>query len=584
MADLANPISPFKPESPVAIFLRCARSERYAARKKNSVKTKTVGMITERDIPLYGNSVSLTSINEPLEIKGNMVLQGAPTTVDIVLTNLADIMNNEPSNLKLDLKIGDTTAGADLTVENNEKLSYRGPVQLNAPDLPALAALIGMQLADAPGFDRFSFSGNVNGGETALQLSDAQVGFDDINAQGNMHLNWAGARPKASGVLSTDKLDLRAYLPPPTQNAEGFPEWSSAKMDFTGLRNIDAEFDISADEIYLNDIKTGESRMKLTIANGRMTADIPELSMYGGQGSGRLVVNARGSTPSFSGNFDMGAVQAEPLSLDLFKHDNLLGLGSFKFDFNASGASQSAIMSSIDGSGGFDLADGLIKGVNLGKIARAASELTQGFNPSALQTIVSTARGPSESTDFSEFLSNFTITNGLVNVPTISLTGEYVTMNGKGTVNLPLQTIDISLSPKATASLDGGETSRSISVPVHVGGTFANPTIGLDSQALTQLLLGGVLGRVLGGSNNGDSGSSEEAAPEEAARDLIKGIFGGKSDDDGNGQQGASAGDGSTDDQAATEPSIEETLATGALNALFGNPNEASEEDSKKDD
>jgi len=260
-----------------------------------------------------------------------------------------------------------------------------------------------------------------------------------------------------------------------------------------------------------------------------------------------------------------------------------LGLGSFTFDFDASGNSQEAIMSSLDGTGDFDLADGLIKGVNLGKLARAAAQLSEGFNPTALSSIVATARGPSETTDFSQFLSNFTIANGLVSIPAISLNGEYVTMTGKGSVNLPAQTIDISLSPRATASLDGGETTRSFAAPVHVGGTFANPTIGLDADVLTKLLVGSVLQQVLGGGNNSDPESGQaEATPEGAARDLIKGIFGGEPDDNSNNQQDPN-GQQEADEQesAAAEPSIEETLANTALNALFGSQDQPADENAE---
>ena len=484
--------------------------------------------------------IILTSLAEPLEVNGTLLFQDAPTTVDIVLASLADVMDNKPSSLKLDLQIGDASAGADLTLETKDTLRYSGPVQLNAPDLPAFAALTGTEIADAPGFDQLAFSGDIEGGTESFRLSDARIEFDDINAQGVMTLNWAGARPLASGVLSTDELDLRRYLPPPAQSSGGFPEWSSAPLDFSGLRNIDADFDISTAAIFLNDLKIGDSRLKLVLANGRMTADIPELSMYGGQGSGRVVVNARGAAPSFSGNFDMGSVQAEPLSLDLLKHDNLLGLGSFTFDFTANGASQAAIMSSLDGAGGFDLADGLIKGVNLSKIARAAAELRQGFNPAALTTIVATARGPAETTDFSEFLSDFTITDGLVNAPTISLNGQFLTMTGNGSVNLPAQTIDLRLAPRATGSTDGGETTRSVSIPVRVGGTFSQPTIGLDPDILTRLLTENVLQQVLGGGRNNDEEpsegeeSTEEATPKDTALGLIEDIFGGlrKEDED----------------------------------------------------
>ena len=474
--------------------------------------------------------VVLTSLNEPLEVKGTMIFQGEPTTVDIVLTNLANVMNNEPSNLKLDATVGETTAGADLTVETDGSLRYRGPVQLNAPDLPAFAALVGASINDAPGFDKLSLSGDVDGGASSLRLSDALIGFDEIDAQGALNLDWSGARPKAGGVLSTDELDLRPYMPPPAQSAEGFPEWSEAKMDFTGLRNIDADFDITTDAIFLNDLKFGESRLKLNVVNGRMTADIPELSMYGGQGSGRLVVNARGARPSFSGNFDMGAVQAEPLSLDLFKHDNLLGLGSFNFDFTANGDSQAAIMSSLDGSGGFDIANGLIKGVNLSKLVRAAAQLTEGFNPAALQSAVTTARGPTETTDFSELLSNFTITDGLVRAPSISLNGEYLTMTGGGDISLPGQTIDLSLSPRATISLDDGETTRAYTIPIKIGGTFSQPTIGIDGEALLRSGAERTFRRFLSGGGEEEAPADgatpqEEKSPEEEVLGILEGLF-----------------------------------------------------------
>jgi len=156
-------------------------------------------------------------------------------------------------------------------------------------------------------------------------------------------------------------------------------------------------------------------------------------------------------------------------------------------------------------------------------------------------------------------------------------------------VNLPAQTIDISLSPRATASLDGGETTRSFAAPVHVGGTFANPTIGLDADVLTKLLVGSVLQQVLGGGNNSDPESGEEeATPEGAARDLIKGIFGGEPDDNSNNQQGPDGQQGPDEQQktdehesAAAEPSIEETLANTALNALFGSQDQPADENAE---
>lgn len=510
--------------------------------------------------------VILTSLSAPLEIDGTMTFQDQPANIELVLNDLETLMAGEPATMKLETVIGETRAGLDLELTNGETLRYTGPVTLSAPDLPAFASLTGTELADAPGFDSLSLNGDVDGGPSALDLSAAQIGFDAIEAEGALSLDWSGAKPRASGILSTEVLDLRPYMPPPPETREGFPDWSTEKLDFAALNNLNADFDISADAILLNELNIGESRLKLTIVDGRLMADIPELAMYGGQGSGRLVVNARTGVPSFAGNFDMSSVEAQPLSVDLMKHDNLLGLGGFKLDFTASGNSQAAIMSSLSGDGGFDLANGALKGVNLNALAAAAADLRQGgINPAALANVVATARGPRQETDFSEFLSQFTIANGLVNAPTISMTGPYLTMNGTGTVNLAEQTIDLRLAPRATTSADGSE-GRAIAVPVRVGGTFSQPTIGVDAQALVQAGVNNALGGFLGG------GAS---SPEEAAGNILRGVLGGRTDPaeaptdaEANGEEETDAA--ASDAEEGSDAPAGEALIREGLGAIFG--------------
>ncbi len=518
-------------------------------------------------------SVVLKSLSEPLEANGTLQFQGEPAKIDMVLTSLADIMAKRPGNLKLNLDIGEASAGADLEIATADGIRYSGPATLDAPDLPAFAALVGTELADAPGFDNLSVKGDIDGSDTQMRLDNTAITFDEIEAQGALAIDWSGARPKASGVLSTDQLDLRPYMPPPAESPEGFPKWSEASMDFASLNNIDADFDISTNQILINDLEFGESRIKLTIDRGRMTAQIPELSMYGGQGSGRLVVNAQGATPSFAGNFDVGSVRAQPFATDLMKTDNLLGLGSFKLNFTASGASQAAIMRTIDGSGGFDLADGAIKGVNIAALVRAAGELTEGFNLAALQSAVSQARGPAEQTDFSEFLSDFSITDGLINAPTISLEGPYLTMSGTGTVNLAEQTINISLSPRATTTIDG-QGGRAFQAPVKIGGTFSKPSIGIDAQALAkkgfQRTLENVLSRDKGGQEGeGEEGAEGEEAEQDPARQILEGIIGGQKKKNGEDPAG--------EEEASAESSPEGALINEGLNAIFRNRQKAEE-------
>lgn len=532
---------------------------------------------TASDIDLV---VRLASLAEPLEAEGTLIFEGAPSRIDIVLTSLKNILDKEPANLKLDMKLGETEAGGDFVVETKDGLVYSGPLKLNAPNLPQFVKLTGADLAEAPGFDALSVEGKAAGGANSVRLTDAKIVFDKIDAAGDLGLDWSGARPKAVGNLAASVFDLRPYLPPPSQSATGFPAWSEEKLDFAGLRNIDADLNLTADKIFLNDMELGASRLKLTIAAGRMTADIPELGFYGGGGSGQLVVNAQGASPSITGRFDLGSVEAQPFCTDLLRIDRLLGLGGFNLDFSASGSSQAAIMRSLDGSGRFDVANGAIKGVNFAKLARSIIEIQQGgLNPSAITSAIALAQSPDEQTDFSEFLSQFAITDGLVNAPTISLTGPFVTMTGTGSVNLPAQTLDLRLAPRASTAMDN-QSGKSIAVPMRVTGTFSQPKIVIDAEALLKGraeqglrdIVGGALGKKQETDPAGEGAADEpakEKAPEDAARSIFEGVFGQPPAEEEEQKEEEPPPDAGGE-AAASQPSPEEAIAEEAVNLIFG--------------
>ncbi len=524
--------------------------------------------------------VRLNSLAEPLEVDGAMNFQGAPATAKIVLTNLADMLAKKETNLKLDMMLGGASIGADLALAGGDTLAYSGPISVNAPDLPALAKLFDVALADAPGFDRLSISGDATGAPTSLSLAAAKIGFDAIDAEGDVKLDWSSAKPKATGALTTGSLDLRPYMPPPATTAEGFPAWSAAKMDFTSLRNIDADLDMSAGKVFLNDIETGAARMRLKIADARMTADIPQIGFYKGGGSGKLVVDAARATPSIAGDFKMSSVDANPFTIDLMKMDRVLGLGGFSLTFNATGSSQKAIMESLDGKGGFDLADGALKGINIAKIAATVTKLYEGglTNPAGITAAIAEARRPDERTDFSKFLTTFTIVDGQMQAPNIQLEGPYLTMTGVGKVNLPGQAVDIRLLPRASTSADGKE-GRKVAIPVKIGGTFSKPTIGVDVEALVR----GRAEQTVRGLLDGALKPKGDGAENDPGKALLDGILGRKKPD-------AAAPDSANKTPAAgaappaANADTAESLAGEALKGLFGRKPKAPAEETETAD
>ncbi len=512
----------------------------------------------------------LTSLSQPLEFDGNLDFQGAPSTVNAVLSNPADLSEKRPANFKINATVGDSTLGADLTLTPSETATtFNGPVNFDAPDLPAFASLFGFELESAPGFDRLKFSGGLDGASTQARLESAKIEFDKIDGEGDLTFDWSGARPKTTGAIAVGALDFRPYMPAPVQSTEGFPEWSEAPLNFTSLRNMDADLEIRADKIFINDIETTDSRLRLAINAGKMTADISQLGLYGGGGSGRLVVDASRAVPSIAGNFTLASVDAEPFSVAVLKNDKLLGLGSFNIQFTAAGASQAAIMSSLDGKGGFDVNDGAVKGVNFVKLASAVNTLYNGgaVNPAAISSAIAEARRPDEKTDFSKMLSQFTIDNGLIDAPTINLEGPFLTMTGVGKINLPGQAVDLRLLPKASTAADN-QSGRIIAIPVRVSGTFSNPVIGIDVESLMRGKVESTFRDLLNNAFKSDDeaggkATAEEGAdqPADPAKSILKGLIGGEKSSDGTTGESSSS---TAEDDAAQE------AVSGAINQLFG--------------
>lgn len=499
--------------------------------------------------------IRLDDAASPLEASGDFTLQGAPGTADVVLASLADLRAGAPASLKVALALADATMGADLSLTPGDDgtIAFAGPLSVDAPDLRGVLGLFGVELASGPGYKSFSADAAASGDADGVRLADATIAFDEIDATGELALDVSGARPKASGSLRTSSLDLRPYAPPAPEAASGgFPAWSTAPIDLSSLRNMDAAFDVSADEILLNDFRTGASRLRATVDNGRMTAELPVLKFYGGEGGGRLVVDARQATPRFDGSFKFGAVDAARLAADVLKNDRLEGLGAVDFSFAARGASQADIMKSLSGAGGFDFADGALRGVDIVGLVEAASSLASGDNVSPARFVgaVTQATTPGEATQYARFLSQFGITDGVVASKAIALTGPYLEMAGDGSVSLAAQTIDLRLAPRVTKAAD--RSGDGVVVPLRVTGSFAAPKVAVDAEALAR-------GRI---EDLGRRAIDRALGEDNPLSGLLQ-----RSSASGGGQAGAADGEAGAEKEGSEEPGA---AAKRVLNDLFG--------------
>lgn len=521
--------------------------------------------------------LTLNSLDEPLGLKGTMTVQGEPSTIDASFTTPRSFAETQTADMALVMAVGTNKADTKLRLE--EGLTFGGDLDIDFPALRALIALTGNDLDTPNGFQSMRFVGPVTGNPEKFAFGDGtQLAFDDIAGTGAVTIDLSGTKPSVSGNIAVEALNLLAYLPEESaemqalkQNqAEGapaaFPPWPTDILDFSALGSVDTDLTISAQQVLVPSLTIGPSAVNLAVQNGRAVATISQMSLYGGEGTGKLVMNAASRQPSMTADFTMTNINAGDFAQALLGINRLRGTGDVTFDVRTSGNSQAAFVQNLNGTVTTDLSNGAVEGINLGQLARGAYQTYTdiregGLNlatvAQSLTQLTTAARGPSEETDFTGLNVNLGIRNGVVTSNKIALAGPYYDIEGAASINLPAQTMVMKLTP-AVSQIDGS-ARRALPVPIQVSGTFNAPKVGIDAQPLVQSAASGAVKNLLGISG-GEEQSLEDALREKAQGELGK-LLGTSSDDE------TSATD---EDEEEEKLDPKEELLKQGLGAIFG--------------
>ncbi len=533
-------------------------------RINNGVITFENGTETSYQATDANMTVTMTSLDAPLTIDGQMRLQDEPSSVELSLTTPRSYLETGAAEMALDMRVGENAAMMDLALSDG--VIFQGDLEIDAPALRSLAALAGTEIETPNGFERLRLKGQVSGNETKLAFAEGtEVEFDDIRGTGQLTLDISGARPKATGAMDVGTMDLTPYVPAETggmaekrDNPEAeFPEWSTTPFDFSAFQTADADLSFSTEGIIMPGLEIGQSQAALKLENGAAQIILDRMALYGGTGSGTIGLNASGATPSLRVNLNLASVDAGRLAQDFAGLTKLTGTGDIAIDVRAAGPHEQAMVRSLNGTAKGTLADGAFTGVNLGRLARQTwstfNDLQTGKVSApriagSVTQLITAARGPAEQTDFTDFNLDAQIRDGIVTTSTINLAGPFYAMGGDARIDLPSQTASISLvpavvPPASAEAADGAETEltdeateprlRKLPVPITIAGDFNSPKLGIDVQPVLTSLARGQLKSALGrtGLDIGEDQTIEDALRQEAQKGLqglISGALGTK--------------------------------------------------------
>jgi AsmA protein len=192
-------------------------------------------------------------------------------------------------------------------------------------------------------------------------------------------------------------------------------------------------------------------------------------------------------------------VQIQPLLHDAADLDRISGLGGFTLAVTGHGKSQREIIGALNGKGDLNLANGVIKGLNLVGMVKNAAASFQG------------AQSGADQTDFSSLAGTYTITNGILRNSDLQLKSAEVPMTGAGTVDLPHRTVDYKITPKIAGA---------IAVPVVIKGPWDNLSYQPD--------LAGMVGDPSKLLQGGGKGLGDALKGQPKVDDVLKGLLGGQ--------------------------------------------------------
>lgn len=516
-------------------------------------------------------TVSLPTLQGPLGLDGALTYNDERLNLDTSIESPRGFFDGEqtPVDVALRSDVMRLTFGGSAAMATSGgaiPVTAGGDLDLDVPSVRDLARWTGSPIETPGGFGILEISGRAEAAGDAINFANANVHFDEMTGSGALAVNLGGSRPRVTGTLDLDKVDIRPYMGAPTNNnnrrrGNASSEWSTDPIDLSALRNFDADLDLTADEVLTPSVEMGRSVLDVTLRNGVLTANLQEMALYEGSGTAYLEVDARNDVAVIRQRANFSLVQALPLLRDLANFSSLEGIGNVSVDLTTRGRSQRDLVSALNGSGEIMFNNGTLKGINLAQLVRSVGSAA--FD-------IETITGPQE-TDFAELGGTFDIENGVLTNLDMRLLNPLLRVTGRGTTNLVQRTVNYRVTPQGVWTLEGQggrQDVTGLAVPVLITGTWDNLSFGPDVASIGEQLLRDQLG---GRRGSGTDAEGESEAPANPAEALLRGLVGGGGSPVGSSSDSGAASDdtGTPDEEEPAEDEAEEEDEPPTAEDLF---------------
>ncbi|WP_374015562.1 AsmA family protein [Phaeobacter sp. A36a-5a] len=391
---------------------------------------------------------------------------GAPVQIAAEIGTFEAFLAGQVASVGASLSADDTELRFDGRADINGAAT--GRVTGKSTDLARSLAVLGAaEGIETPAVDSWLIGSDLTytpDGRLALRDLTLEADANRLRGAADVVL---GDVPMVTARLSGDQLDLSALLPSgeadlPAAAAAGNGDdpvsdgWSRTPMDFSWLAALNAAISLEVQEVETGSVRLGPSSLDLTLDRSRAVLKFQPATVFDGQLQGQLVVNNRNGL-SVGGKLGFQDIRLEQALGQTMGYDRLNGEALGELEYLGVGNSVAEIMSSLSGKGWLEVGKGFFTGFDLEELMRSGS-------------------GNGGSTLFDRLTASYTIEGGNLLNQDLLLSLRGLRAEGEGRIGLGAQDLDYLFTP----SLQRGDGSTRLSIPVAITGPWSDPKIWPD--------------------------------------------------------------------------------------------------------
>ncbi len=427
-------------------------------------------------ITLDSFRVATTGTGQPVTLDSQGMLGGEALEVSGTLAPVAELRLMQPVALDLSLATASSRVRiAGTAPDRNRPRDLRFSIDAEGLIVREAAYAAGLALdADGP----WQVQGAVEMGEESFEVTDLDISIGSSDLTGRLSVEMTGAVRRIVGRIESQTFALADFIrvddadpgqeptitPTPTASPAEGPVFSMTPIDFAALRRLDLDIGVAVETFSGRSVSGKNLDIVLSGRDGLLILDRLSVTLEERPLTGQARVDVRGEEASLSASIAGGPFDASRLASEVTGSSDLARRVSLPIELNielqGNGRSPHDVASTAKG----------VVSVTGGK----GSVRQKGFrfiDQGLLRQLTPWAKEASDLTNINCFVARFDIDAGIATSRAMLLDAEFLSIAGKGTIDLGDEMFNLTLTPrpKEVRLLD-------LAVPVSVTGPLHAPT------------------------------------------------------------------------------------------------------------